>query len=186
MSDQALTIAGKDITKLQPKTDGPPEVDVDIQERIATDEEVARHLRDLGMVRMAASRVAMLTKLGVHMTSRGLIRGQRGGAFLTQQRLMDTIELCHLQLHKTFEGKSKKKVDEMCKLATAIGYNSTALTKSQEFVVSMEQPDTVLPPPLPGDAPPNKSFLAGQIVGAKEVHYHVHNEPKADVPAATG
>jgi hypothetical protein len=164
----------------------PPEVEVEITERIATDEEVAKEMRALGFVKITGSQVALPSKLGAHLHQKGVIRHQRGGAFMNQHRLSSTVEVLHARLIEVADSKpgakkENQKTEQMCKLAHAIGYNASKLTESQELVIGSEGGRGLATPPLPNaEAPPNMAFPVGTTV-PKEVHYHVHqNEPKPE------
>lgn len=166
------------MTKFTPQEAGPPEVEVEIQERIATDEEVAKEMQALGFVKVTAHHLALPSKLGAHLHKKGVIRHQRGGAFMTQYRLSDTVDALHARLIEIAQSKpgakkENQKTEQMCKLAHAIGYNAGKLTESQTMVIGSEG-GRLSAPPLPNtEAPPNMAFPVGTTV-PKEVHYHVH------------
>ena len=174
------------ITKFTPKEVGPPEVEVEIQERLATDAEVVEEMRALGFVKYSERELNQPAKLGAILHKKGVIRSQRGSAFVNQQRLADTVEVLHLRLIEVANGtpgakKENQKTEQMCKLAHAIGYNASKLTESQEMVINSDGGRPVALPLPTTETPPNMAFPVGTTV-PKEVHYHVHQTeaPKAD------
>ncbi len=173
-----------------PKDDAPPQVDVEIMERIATDAEVAKTLQDMGMVKVSEQRVAALPKLGAYLHNRGLIRTQRGSAFMTQQRLMDTMEVLHYRLHEVAQTKADKKTegkktDQMVRIAHELAFTAGKLTESQSLILGSDGGKPLAATPLPNaEAPPNASFPVGAIVPPQNLHLHVHKHEQK--PPASG
>lgn len=175
------------LTKFTPMEAAPPEVDVEITERIATDAEVVKEMQALGFVRMTEQHLTTPAKLGASIHKKGVLRSQRGSAFVTQNRLSDTLEVMHqrlIEVSQTKPGAKKEnnKTEQMCKLAHEIGFTAGKLTESQAMVMATEgaRPPT-LPPP--NETPPNMAFPVGTNV-PKEIHYHVHNDKPAEKPVA--
>ena len=159
------------------KDDEPPHGDiVDIDEKIPTDDYIADELAAAGFSKMTVGRLRLLEKLGVHQTGKGILKTQRGVAFLTQVRLNDTIEVLHsllvegVRLPKRKKGQSKGEcqitTEDACRLAHEISFASGKLTESQELMNKLRPAPTYAPPPLPSDNPVTAAFPAQVLVGA--------------------
>lgn len=155
----------------------PPHGDiVDIDEKIPTDDHIADELAAAGFSKMTVGRLRLLEKLGVHQTGKGILKTQRGVAFLTQVRLNDTIEILHgllvegVRLPKRKKGQSKGDcqitTEDACRLAHEISFASGKLTESQELMNKLRPAPAYTPPPLPGDNPVAAAFPAQVVVGA--------------------
>lgn len=176
-------------TALIPKTDEPPQVDVEeLDERIPTDEEIAQEMQAIGLVKMTTQRLALYQKLGIHQNGKGILKGQRGMSFLTQVRLNEALDIMHRLLVEGVDRPIRKKgqrreeakltTEQACLLAHEISFGTSKLTEAQEFMLKLRPRADYAPPPLPGDAPKQPVFPAGAVVvGAHSVvQIHQRND----------
>lgn len=142
---------------------------------IPTNDEIATILREeMGLIKVSKREVINLSKLGVYLKGNGVVKNQRGVAFVSQMRLASAMEILHAELSEGVSRPKRKKgqtseeaklkTEDICRLAHELGFVAGKLNESQEVMLRMSgttpSPDT-LPPP---EAPTRHSFPAGSTV----------------------
>lgn len=175
---------------LQPRSDTPPSVTIELEDAVPTDQEVESGFKELGLIKVSATKVRHYRQLGVHLKRQGVIHTQRGQAFMTQYVLADTMNQLHKLLSDGLGEEDKKKkldVEEACAIAREISHAASKYTESQEFSLKLENlgPPSVPPPDLPST--PTNVFPAGAVVagGNATVHYHPPGDSAPLKPVAT-
>lgn len=177
---------------LIPRNSAPPEVEiVDVDDPIPTDAEVVASLREIGLVKMTDHRLRLYDKLGAHQNSIGILKGQRGLAFVNQRFLTDTIELLHRLLAEGVDRPRRKKgqareeakitTEHACLLAHEISFAAGKVTESQELMNKLRPTQAYAPTPLPNDEPKVAAFPAGAIVAGGNATVHIHQQPQKPV-----
>lgn len=160
---------------LIPKTTEPMEVEItDIEEHIPTDDEIVKALQAEGFAKMTDVKLRLWQRLGVHVNGHGIIKNQRGVAFLTQLRMNEVVEILHRLLIEGVDRPRRKKgqpreearltVEQACQLAHEAAFAASKLTESQELMNKLRPQSQYQPTPLPNDQPVASSFPAGAIV----------------------
>lgn len=173
---QSLSTIPKSPDKLTPKSELPPPVDLEHDDDpIPTDAEAARILREeMGLIEVGTSHVFGLQKLGVYLKGNGVVKNQRGVAFVAQHRLSSAMEILHAEL---MEGRNRPKrrkgqpreetklnIEDMCRIAHELGFVAGKLTESQEVMLRMSGSNQTSPDLPPAEAPTRHSFPVGSTV----------------------
>jgi len=176
------------LTKYQPQTPAPPEVEIDgLDDRIPTDEEAEKALRAMGFVDMPKETLAHFRTIGVHFKGRGVLKTQRGSAFIGQQRLHQAMAYlsAYLVEQPSANGKKPKrlKVKDAVEVTKALALAVGKMTDSHKFVVSLEAKSKADGLPL-DEAPTAKSFPPGTVMigGNAQAHFHAATPPKVPEP----
>lgn len=179
---------------LIPINSEPPQVEIEtVDEQIPTDAEIVKEMQALGFVKMTTGRLALYNKLGVHQNGHGILKGQRGMAFLTQARLNDALEILHRMLIEGVDRPKRKRgqpreeaqitTEQACQIAHEIAFGSGKLTESQELMQKLQPTPGYVPPPLPGDSPTRAVFPAGSVVVGQNSVVHLHqSQPEVQKP----
>jgi hypothetical protein len=162
---------------------------------VPTSAEAEEDLKRLGLVRVNQNSFESLKRLGVYLKSAGVLKTQRGRAFVTQEQVSYAIQqaLARLTGEETLASGKKRplKNKDAIELLRTVGYLAGQLTDVQRFVVEMEEigsPSGTIPEP---PARANQAFEAGKpvvpagttAVFAREAHFHTTTEaPKPATP----
>lgn len=176
-------------TAIQLATTNPPPVEIESpDDLVPTDKEAEEALQSLGFTKLSGAALAAQRKVGLHLKGNGVLRSQRGIAFIAQQRLLQGMDF----LAKFFDDgvpnakgvKKPMKPREAVDVVKAIAISVGKMTDSQKFVVSMEQKEKPDGMPI-DDVPVGKSFPPGTYIAAgagASVHVHGPNpEPSTAV-----
>lgn len=168
----------------------PPIVEIaSPDDRVPTDAEAERALQAAGFTKVTRQTLIAQRQLGVHLKGQGVLKAQRGIAFICQQRLLQSID--HLARFYDEGVPNAKGVVKPIKptdavnVAKAIALSVGKMTDSQKFVVSMEQKEK--PDGMPSeDVPTGKSFPPGTYVAAGAgAEVHIHGPAPTKQPDAT-
>ena len=171
----------------------PPAVDVELPEPMVTDEDAKRALAEMGLVKIGANYLKRLTQMGVLVKKNGVIRNQRGQAFLLQATASEALTTLTALISEAAGTKEKLKtrINNVCQLTQQLSHVTARMTDAQMVSLEIEKmtkPRGVPPPEEEQDLVP--SFVPGSairpnstLVVGREIHLHnqaqTQTEPKA-------
>lgn len=173
---------------LTPTTTEPPQVKIDVDDAVPTDETIDRDLQEMGMTKMSAKRMQVYARLGHKIEGNGVIKTVRGYAFCDYNRLNRAADICANLLEKKANpekpGAPELTVEEACILTHEIAFATGKLNEVHHTILGM-QPKEFAPieSPTPNMPifPPTTAVMAQ---AGSHVHLHQSND-KAKTPPST-
>lgn len=162
----------------------PPQVPVDLNEKVPTDSEAVAALRRMGCVDIGQGDIQDLRTVGIHIHGAGTIRHLRGSVTVTQQRLEGAMRMVYDEMVKAKDWKGgTARATAMVKLAQGLGYLAARKVDAQKFMLELEG-GRVTPDNLGDFGPTVRAFAPGSevkpnqtLITARDVHIHSSEPP---------
>ena len=156
----------------------PPKVAIEPKELIPTDQETEAAMIELCMSKLSPKKLIAFSKIGHKIEGAGVIRTQRGAAFVSQHRLNTAIEEITKMLFAE-GGETKPTPEQACAIVHAIAYATDKLTAVQRLIIDSEARPTASPavPPMHNNPFP----AATAVVAQSGATVHLHQPPQKSV-----
>lgn len=156
----------------------PPQVAIELEEAVPTDKETEAAMLELGMCRINSQVLQAFSKIGHKIEGNGVIRTQRGAAFVSQHRLNLAIEEVFKLLIPN-DPKDKLTPEQVCAITHALAYATDKLTAVQQLIISCEpKVREFVPPPEVRNTP---FPAAAAVVAQSGSTVHLHQAPEKSV-----
>jgi hypothetical protein len=173
----------------------PLEVDIiDRETRQAVFADADDALKVLGYSKLTSNKLHALSKIGVAVHGAGVVATQHGGAYVSQSRLMESIELLAGIADKLSRANVKrmtqpKHIEKVVMVTKALGDLAGQLTRSHQMVLeSSGVKNPIIPSGPPAPAPvtpflPGEKIIPNQNVLVQSgATVHVHSAPETPKP----